>query len=214
MSDPNEPTAPVPEAAPQPAAAVPGPPSTPYRVPEPPEAPLVLPWGPQSKPPRTILGPALSVFGVMLWAFVVAGQYTTSWMTGTPLNQGVAAMFVLVTTCIAWIASIRQSRIAVAPRSMAHLFGRVIGVSALSFLFFILAVFVATVAGSAASRNHDFFIAFMLVVLATVAATLGPRLTSRIRLERTHRTRVALTLMWIAGALLTLVAGIDLAANG
>jgi hypothetical protein len=236
MSDPNDPRVPTapppaaPEPAPAPASAEPAvavamvpappafhpqvPPSGPYRLPEPPEAPMGNPFAPPSKPPRTTMGPALTVFGVLLWSFVVAGQYTTSWMTGAPLNQGVAVLFVLVTTFIAFITSLRQSRISAAPRSFGHLMGRAVGVSALSFLFFILAIFAATVLGSATSRNHDLFIAFLLVALATGAAIGGPRLTSPVRLERTHSMRVALTLTWIAGALLTLVAGIDLASNG
>jgi hypothetical protein len=39
-------------------------------------------------------------------------------------------------------------------------------------------------------------------------------LTSPTAADRTHRQRVVLIMMWIAGTLLTLVVGVDLAANG
>ena len=49
----------------------------------------------------------------------------------------------------------------------------------------------------------------MLVAIATTAAIVGPRVTSEVRPETTHRMRFALVVMWLAGALLTLVAGVE-----
>ena len=33
---------------------------------------------------------ALAVYGVLLWSFVVAGQFATSWITGTPMRPSEA----------------------------------------------------------------------------------------------------------------------------
>lgn len=226
MSHPDEPAPPVTEAAspaalpaPPPALDEPVPSGAPYRVPAPPpphaEAPEPeLHVGPPPRRPRPIIGPALSVFAVSLWAFVVAGQFTTSWLFGAPLGQGAAVILVMLTTFAAWIASLRRGRIAVPPRTTTHLVGRGIGVTMLAFLFFFVCVVAATAAGSISSRNHDVLIALALVAISMLAAITGPRMTSPTPPERTHRQRFALVVLWIAGALLTLVAGVDLAANG
>lgn len=237
MSDPNEPFPPAPSAPsgsllspalsstpssptlPQ-EAVLPEPvPSTPYRVLSPPieppaDAPPQLDATPLGPRPRPLLGPALSVFGMLLWAFVVAGQFTTSWMFGTPLGQGTAVSAVLVTTFAMWIASLRRSRIVAPPRRSTHLFWRAVGVSVIAFLMFVVCLLGATFAGAVASRNHDLAIAVTLVIISTSAAIAGARLTSPTAPERTHGQRFALVAAWIAGALLTLMAGADLAANG
>jgi hypothetical protein len=81
-------------------------------------------------------------------------------------------------------------------------------------MLFLSAIFVSMIVGSIGSRSHDFGIAFMLVVVSTVAAVVGPRWTWPTPLERTQRQRSKLMVLWMAGALLTLVAGIELAVNG
>jgi hypothetical protein len=185
---------------------------SPYRVPE--QLPFEAIPAPFARKPWPVIGPALSVFAVLLWAFVVAGQYATSWEIGGPIGQGPAVSLVLLATFASWLASIRLSRVVAPPPGTARLVGRSIGIAALAFVLFLVALFGATLFGSASPRNHDFFIAFALVVLASGAAILGPRLTAPTRPERTRRARVALGVMWLAGALLTLVAGFDLAAHG
>jgi len=163
---------------------------------------------------RPVLGPALSVLGVLLWAFVVFGQFTTSWMFGTPLGQGTAVLAILLLTLVAWIGAVRRSRDAVAPRTTLRLVARSVGIAILAFLFFVGCVMSATAAGGVLSRGHDLLIAFGLVVVSLAAAISGPRLTTSAPLPRTHRQRSLLVGMWLAGVLLTLVAGADLAANG
>jgi hypothetical protein len=195
------------------AQALPVPSGSPYRIPEQP-AELALPYAPMAKPPRTVLGPALSVFAALLWTFVVAGQFTTSWVTGTPLGQGVAFLLVTLATFTAWVIGIRQSRIAYPPRQTSHLVWRAIGIAALAFALFFVCLAAAAAAGGVSSTNHDLLIPFVLVVVAGIAAIVGPKLTFRVRLQRTHRARVLLVIAWLAGALLTLIAGVDLAANG
>jgi hypothetical protein len=187
---------------------------SPYRVPETTE-PLAWPELRTRKRPRPWIGPALSVFAVLLWAFVVAGQFTTSWMTGAPISQGFALFLVMLATFAAWISGIRRSRFAMPPRRpFAGLVGRGIGIAAIAGLLFFVSIFAATAIGNLSSNDHDLFIAFVLVGIATLAAVLGPRLTSEMRPETPHRMRFIVVVMWLAGALLTLVAGVDLAANG
>lgn len=188
----------------------------PYRVP----APLVAEPAPENysfaAPPRTrpLLGPALSVLGVLLWAFVVFGQFTTSWMFGTPLGQGTSVLAILLLTFVTWIGAVRRSRVALVPLTTARFAARAVGIAVVAFLFFITCVIAATAAGGMMSRGHDFLIAFGLVVVSLIAAIAGPRMTTSAPLPRTHRQRSILVGLWLAGALLTLVAGADLASNG
>jgi hypothetical protein len=208
---------PAPPAQSAPAEATETIPSgAPYRAPAPPEERALVPEPPPfaRRSPRPILGPAVSVFAVLLWSFVVFGQFTTSWMSSGPLSERLAVCLVLIVTFASWVAGIRRSRDAMPPRTKVHLAMRAIGIGSLSLLMFVLTVFVATVIGSASSRNHDFFVAFVLVTFSLVAAIAGPPWTSPLPPTRTHRQRFALTALWIAGVVVTLVAGAELAVNG
>jgi hypothetical protein len=198
------------------AQDAPVPSGAPYRVPSPQvvHAPAESYDFRPPRRPRPMIGPALSVLGVALWAFVVMGQFTTSWMFGAPLGQGTAVFVIAFLTTVAWVAGLRRSRAALAPRGAAHHVGRALGIAALSLLFFVLCLVAATAAGGMSSRGHDLLIAFALVVVSLGAAIAGPRLTSPVPLARTHRQRSILVGMWLIGVLVTLVAGADLAANG
>lgn len=219
MSEPDE-TAPhdamplldVPETEPIANPQLVAPPSAPYRDP----APIILEEQPPAAPsrrPRTVLGPALSVFAVLLWGFVVAGQYTTSWMLGAPIAPGTALMFIVLTTVAAGIVGLRGSQRA-APASGLRMFWRAVRIAALASLFFLVCLVAAAVAGAASAQSHDFLIPFALVVLALLAAIAGPRVTSPVPIARFHPQAVRLVALWIAAVLLTLVAGADLATNG
>ena len=205
--DPTLPPLPPPDA---PVAS-----GAPYRVP----APLVADPEPENysfAPPRKVrplLGPALSMLGVLLWAFVVFGQFTTSWMFGAPLGQGTAVLAIFLLTFVTWIAAVSRSRVALVPTTTARFVARAVGIAVLALLFFVSCVFAATAFG-AVSRGHDFLIALGLVAVALVAAIAGPRLTTAAPLPRTHRQRSMLVGLWLVGVLVTLVAGADLAANG
>lgn len=187
--------------------------NAPYRVVEA-DAPVDAPFVAARSKAWPMLGPALAVFAVVLWTFVVAGQFTTSWSMGMPMNQGVAVGFVLALSFIAWVLNVRRSRDVVPPKDGLRGFARAIGIGLLSLLFFFLAIFASMIAGSAMGRGSDFPIAFVLVLLSLAAALLGPRLTSPARPVRTHRERFFVAATWALGVVLTLVAGIDLAANG
>ena len=199
--------------APAPPSELPLPSGAPYRTHE---APSAAPAAPFAKPkrPRPVLGPALSTFAALLWSFVVAGQLTTSWHLGAPLPQGVALSAVVLATLAAGLVGVRRSGLVAPPAQRAGLVGRAIAVFVLAFVLFLITLFAATMAGATALRDHDLLIAFGLVGLATAAAILGPKWTSPAPLERTHGQRFTLVVLWILGAVVTFVAGVDLAANG
>lgn len=184
-------------------------PSGPYRTP-PYEAPPPVYGGRVMRP---LLGPSLGTFGVLLWAYVVAGQLTTSWITGRPLGNGVAVAAVVVATFAAWVLGLRRS-LAVAPASPSGVVGRGLGVGALCLAMFLVTLVFAVFVGTTVSPGHDFRIAFGLVVVAFVAVVFGRRLVTPEDRERTHVERVVTVALWATCLLLTFVAGVDLAANG
>jgi hypothetical protein len=187
----------------------------PYRIPIPPvEPPMPIFQGfPQARPPRPILGSALAVYGVLLWSFVVAGQFATSWITGAPISQGTAALMVLVATGAAWLVALRRSKNALPSPTMGRFIGRSIGIASLAALFFFVTLIAATIFGQS-TRGHDFLIAFLLVAASVGSIILGPRLTAPIRPERTQRMKFVIISMWLMGVILTFVAGAELATNG
>lgn len=201
-----------------PGVPIPAPPSShggPYRIPTAPiEPPMPAFQGfPDAKPPRPIIGSALAVYGVLLWSFVVAGQFATSWITGTPMSQGTAAFLVIVATGAAWGFALQRSRNALPSATMGRFIWRGIGIGALAFLLFLVTLIVATIFGQS-THGHDFLIGFFLVAVSLAAMVMGPRLTLPKRPERTHRMKFAIISMWVVGAILTFVAGAELATNG
>lgn len=191
------------EPAPADAPVPSGPYRTPPHEPPPPRPP------PQGRP---VLGPALSTFGVLLWSFVVAGQLTTSWLTGRPLANAYAIGIVTVATTIGWLASMARSRRA-SPAEGAPFAARALGVLAIAFVLFFATVGFAAFAGALASKNHDFGIGFALVVVGVAARIAGAKLAFVDPYGPTHRQRFATVALWVVSALVTLAAGVDLAAN-
>lgn len=214
------PPAPMPPSSRGPFARYPlgaSPHGGPYRIPVAPE-PATLPQsfktGLLPAKPRPFLGSALAIYGVLLWSFVVAGQFATSWMTGSPMSNGTAMLIVFAATIAAWVLAMRRTRVAVPAMTAAEGVGRGVLMLAAATLMFFLTLIVATIIGQTSSRNHDFAIAFFLVVTAVAATILGPRLTLPARPERSHGARFALVSMWIMGAIVTFIAGAELATNG
>lgn len=203
---------PIPAPLP-PSQRIPIPASGPYRVP-PVDQPMAN-WQPQPQPkqPRPILGSAIAVYGVLLWSFIVAGQFATSWISGAPLSQGTAAFFVFVATGTAWGFALHRSRHALPSVAMGRFIWRGIGIGAIAFCFFFLTLVGATIFGQM-THGLDFLIAFVLVATAMAAMIVGPRVTTPNRPARTHGMRFAVVSMWIVGVILTMVAGAELATNG
>jgi len=193
-----------------PSGVVDTPGAGPYRTPPRDES---LGFGPPKRAPWPVFGPALSGFGVMLWSFVVAGQFTTSWSAGRPLDQGIAVGAVVIATFVAWVLGLRRSR-AVVPSATGWFFARAVAVVVSTLVLFVLAVVGTTAVAGTSSRNHDFSVGFLLVAVAFVSVLLGARLTSPERPERSHGQRFVRVALWVACALLSFVAGADLASNG
>jgi hypothetical protein len=193
-----------------PSGVIDAPGAGPYRTPPRDES---VGFGPPKRAPWPVVGPALSGFGVMLWSFVVAGQFTTSWSAGRPLDQGIAVGAVVFATVVAWVLGLRRSR-AVAPSATGWFFARAVAVVVSTFVLFVVAVVVTTAVAGTSSRNHDFLVGFLLVAIAFVSVLLGARLTSPERPERSHGQRFAQVALWVACGLLSFVAGADLASNG
>jgi hypothetical protein len=194
----------------RPSAVVDAPGAGPYRTP--PRDELVG-FGAPKRTPWPVFGPALSGFGVMLWTFVVAGQFTTSWSAGRPLDQGVAVVAVGMATLVAWALGLRSSRAAV-PSTTGWFFGRAVGVIVSTLVLFVMAIVGTTAAAGFSSRNHDFLVGFLLVAVAYVSVIVGARLTAPEPRERTHGQRFVQVALWVASGLLSFVAGADLASNG
>lgn len=209
MALPMHPLHPHPAGIPMPAP----PPSHggPYRVP-PNELPPFQAF-PKARVPRPLLGSAVAVYGVLLWSFVVAGQFATSWTTGAPMSQGTAGFLVVVATGAAWGFALQRSRNALPSATMGRFVWRGIGIGALAFSLFLATLFFATIFGQA-THGHDFLIAFGLVSTSVAAIVMGPRLTMPTRSERTPRMKLAVISMWAIGVILTFVAGAELATNG
>lgn len=204
------PLAPVqPTPAIDPSTLEPPVPSGPYRT-----APYEPPPARVGPTPWPILGPALTSFGALLWTFVVAGQFTTSWSTGKPLAQTTALGAVGIVSVVAWVLAVRRSRFAAPPSGSHVLVARGLASGLLAVLFFAICVVGAVFLAEASRTNHDLLVAFVLVAFSITAHVVGGKITAPEPPERTHGQKFVTVALWVVSLLLTLVAGADLAANG
>jgi hypothetical protein len=188
----------------------------PYRVPlAPMQEPATLPWAPvvAAKKPSPILGSAIALYGIALWGFVIMGQFATSWISGTPIQNGTALFFVFVLVMTGWGLALHRSRQAVPPATAGRLVWRGIGIFGLAFVFFFVTIIMAAIFGQN-TYGHDFLIAFTLVAASVAAMIVGPRMTMPVRPQLTHGHRFAVVCMWIGGVIVTFIAGAELASNG
>jgi hypothetical protein len=209
---------PTPSAPPLPAAAMSPQPAPPVQYVQVVQVqPGAMPYAgsPFQAPrvPRPVVGPAMSVFGALLWTFVVAGQFTTSWMSGAPLGEGAAIAMVFFGTLVAWFLAVRRSQI-VPVSGRGALFGRALAIGAMAFGLFVAVVLGATFLGAVSSQNHDLVIALALLALSAVASFMGPRVTAPVRAARTHSAQLASVALWIGAAIVSAIACAELAANG
>jgi hypothetical protein len=206
-------TPPVPEVpalAPPVEAPAPAPPSapvTPYRTAA--EAPLTF-----AAPRRaSLLGATTFVFGVLLWAFVVMGELTTSYAPGKHsmlVGEALAVVFVLGTSAAAWRAAmLRNLELKPAVSSnLAYARSGVVAVGAI-VLWWIVVVVAAGV-GKAASKDMDGPISLMLLVLSIAAGLGGRRLASLRGPASTPRRRTVSRLLWAGAIVLTLIALVEI----
>jgi hypothetical protein len=175
---------------------------TPLAVPD--IAPASSPSAASALPSRPVLGPVLRVYGALLWSYVIAGQFTTSWFDGTPIGEAWAALIVVGTTLLVLFSSMRRS---------AEI-SRALGVLALALLAFIVTLVVVVIAGATLlPGKHDFLYAFALVLTALIASLAGLRMT-RPDSVYLHSARVRNVLTWLVLVVITLIAGAELVTSG
>jgi len=200
------------EATPAPASA-PAPRPPPAPAPPVPAAPVpVVEAAPAPSPdidlrvkrPRPVMGPALTLLGVLLWAFVVIGTFTTSWLSGgAPLGEGAAKGLVAVVVLVAWTLAVRRSR-SVPMRGRRGLITRSAAVGLLALALWGSLVSLTTVVGKASTANVDPFVTAFLLIAAAVAVFSGHRMTMAVRSERTRGRRLAVVALWVGVAVVTL----------
>ncbi len=164
--------------------------------------------------PQPLIGPVLSVYGALLWSFVLAGQFTTSWMSSGPMDERLALFTVFLATVVTGIIALRRAQTA-APVTAGRVLGRAVFAFVGAGIAWFATVFVAAIAGNTASRNHDVLIAMFLLALAVTATVMGPRLTSPgPHAAPSHGRKVIQVSFWAGLAVVTLIAGAELVSNG
>ena len=194
---------------PEPFVEAPIPSGAPYRALPELGTPLALS---SSRRARPVIGPALTTYALLLWSYVVFGQFTTTLSASTPLGEGKAFFGVFAVTSATWLIVVRRSQ-RTAPTTGPRLVPRAVAVAALAALLFFVTVFVATMVGSF-STHLDVFIPFVLVLLCLGAVIYGRRLLVPEPTPRTQNERSVLVGLWMTVVLVTFIAGVDLALNG
>jgi hypothetical protein len=190
--------------------SVPGVPSTvPYRT-VPQEA--LEPAPPRAWP---VMGSALWVFGVSMWAFLVMGELTTSYGPGKRdllVGEGLAAMLVLGTGIAAWVYAIRRMLASRPARGIVHGAARAVAVAVLAFIMWFLVTIAATIVGESSRKNLDGKITVALILLAAAAA-FGGRWMTRVQAGGGTGARKAWWAIGIGAGVLTLVTLIEVIAT-
>lgn len=202
------PSAPAP-SEPVAEAPTPPPPSvSPYRTA--PEAHALAPFAAPRR--HSQLGVCVFVFGVLLWAFLIMGELTTSYAPGKHgmlVGEALAVVFVLATSGAAWWAAMRRSLEASPPlrEMVTYARGTMFAVVPLGLWLFVL--FGATALGKSASKNMDGPITLLLLIVSVAAALGGRRMAGLRGSPSSTRWRVITRLLWIGAGLLTFVACIE-----
>jgi hypothetical protein len=142
-------------------------------------------------PPRSnlhqILGAGLCTFGALLWAFMVAGEFTTAGFIG----EGIAVICVIVATCGTTVVAIRSCR----SDSFRKLnLGAHIVLTVLVALMLSIITVVALDAGLRAKQgNLDIPVTLFMLLLSGVAFAWGRRLLGwNLRQSSLRKLRLAL----------------------
>lgn len=164
-----------------------------------------------ARAPSPVVGPALWVSGVLLWAYVVMGQFTTSWFShAAPLGEPAATLGVVLATAIALRVAVGRSLSA----RDGKMPGRAVRVGLLALLLGFLVVTVLSVIARATTADLDGLVMAVLVTIAFAAFLNGRRLTGPAPVPPTHRQRVFGALLWVGVGAVTLGACVEAAASG
>jgi hypothetical protein len=154
--------------------------------------------------PRPLFGPSLWVSGVLLWAYVVMGIFTTTRLPFTanrvPLPEEMAFVLVVAAYACAGVLAVQRSLVMADGESGR----RAGGIAAGAIGFWILFVFVAMVL--AVLGFPEGLVSFILVLWSAFAVVYGRRLTDRGTLPNPNRNRVVTFGLWIGAAVVSLVA--------
>jgi hypothetical protein len=196
-----------------PVPVVPGAPGVPSTVPY----RTVPQEAPEPAPPRAwpVMGSALWVFGVSMWAYLVMGELTTSYGPGKRdllVGEGLAAMLVLAAGITAWVYALRRMMASRPARGMAHAAARAVAVAALSFVMWLLVTIAATIVGEISRKDLDGKITVTLLLLAAAAAFGGRRMT-RVQVGDDVGARKTWLAIGIGAGVLTLVTLIEVIAT-
>jgi hypothetical protein len=160
----------------------------------------------KNRRPRPVLGPALTVFAALLWAYAVIGTFTTSWISGSaPLGEGVAVLLVAATAGAALAQAVRRSR-SIPANGTGGLIGRAVAVGLLAIVMWGLVVILAIVFASAIPANVDAVVMTSFLVIAAMAARTGHRMTGAAPAARLRTMSFPVFALWLGVAAATLVA--------
>ncbi len=190
-----------------PPAPVSGGPSVPPPLPPPAQEPEPVPAlvnAVQARPSRPLLGPSLWVAGVLLWAYVVMGIFTTTRLPFTakrlPMPEETALVLVIAAYATAGVLAVRRS-LAVADGESGRRAG-VIAAGAIGFwMLFVFAAMVLAMLGF-----PEGLVSFFLILWSGFAVWRGRRLTNRSTLPDPGENRVVTIAMWIGAVVASLVA--------
>ena len=209
------PTAPsVPVAETQ---APPPPSASPYRAVPEVVAPEALAPAQFAAPRRYSLpGACVFVFGVLLWAFLIMGELTTSYAPGRHgmlVGEALAVVFVMATSAAAWRAALLRSLEASPASSPIAMQARGALLAVVPFVLWLFVVFCATALGKSVSKNMDGPITLLLLITSVASALGGRRMAGLRGPASSTRQRVITRLLWVGGGLLTFVACIEVLAS-
>ena len=122
-----------------------------------------------ARAPRPVLGPGICIFGSLLWAYVVAGEFTTAGIIG----EWPALLTVVLVTSVTWYMAVRLS-LAVRLGRFGML-GRTLAPMAFAVLSALLIAIAMAILGE--SRGHDMAVTLCCLALGAGAFIGGLRLT-------------------------------------
>lgn len=188
-------------------SVVPGGPSVPPPLPasvrEPDPVPTFVSAA-RAQLPRPLLGPALWVAGVLLWAYVVMGILTTTRLPFTakrlPLSEGTAFILVIAAYASAGVLAVRRSLVISDGESGRRAGG--IAAGAIGFwMSFVVGAMVLAALGF-----PEPLVTFLLILWSGFSVWLGRRLTNRAAPIGPDQNRVVTFALWIGAAVVSLVA--------
>lgn len=156
--------------------------------------PSVMPEALGRRRGSPVLGASLWIFGALLWAYVVMGE----WVIHLSLPEGLAVLIVAIAYGLAWVTS---------GRGLGEGAGRwkvvVPGIAAL-VLFFVILLLVAGLFGSG-RRSTVAAVTVCLWFFSAAVYVLGRHLRARPRVTRSRWQAAGTIVLWIVSGLMTLV---------